>query len=75
MNEMWIESVGGMILIEENQSTCRKVCPIATLSTTNPIQTGLGSNPGHLIWIAVKNVTVFDLLSGDFLTVLIVLHL
>ena len=29
-----------------NRSTWRKFCPNATLSTTNPTQTGLGSKPG-----------------------------
>jgi hypothetical protein len=32
---------------EENPHTRRKTCPSATLSTTNPILTGLGLNPGH----------------------------
>ena len=35
-----------MILRDENRSTRRKICPSATLSTTNPTWTGLGVNPG-----------------------------
>jgi hypothetical protein len=31
----------GMILTGESRSTRRKTCPSATLSTTNPKQTGL----------------------------------
>jgi hypothetical protein len=30
----------------ENRRTLRKTCPSATLSTTNPIWTGPGANPG-----------------------------
>jgi hypothetical protein len=39
-------STGGIILTGENQSTRRKTCHSATLSTTNPIWTEPGSNPG-----------------------------
>jgi hypothetical protein len=35
-----------MKLIRENRSTREKTCPIATLSTTNPTWTDLGTNPG-----------------------------
>jgi hypothetical protein len=35
-----------MKLTGENQSTRRKTCPSATLSTTNPTLTDPGSNPG-----------------------------
>jgi hypothetical protein len=35
-----------MKLIGENRSTRGKTCPSATLSTTNPTWTDLGSNPG-----------------------------
>jgi hypothetical protein len=35
-----------MKLTGENQSTRRKTCPSATLSTTNPTWTDPGSNPG-----------------------------
>jgi hypothetical protein len=35
-----------MILTGENRSTGRKTCAIATLSTTNPTWTDMGSNPG-----------------------------
>jgi hypothetical protein len=35
-----------MILTEEIQRTHGKTCPIATLSTTNPIWTALGANLG-----------------------------
>jgi hypothetical protein len=37
---------GGMKLAGENRSTRRKTCPSATLSTTNPTWTDLGSEPG-----------------------------
>jgi hypothetical protein len=39
-------STGGMILTREYRSTQRKTCPLATLYTTNPKQTGLAHNPG-----------------------------
>jgi hypothetical protein len=35
-----------MKLTGENRSTRRKICPSATLSTTNPAWTDRGSNPG-----------------------------
>jgi hypothetical protein len=35
-----------MKLTGENRSTRRETCPSATLSTTNPTWTDLGSNPG-----------------------------
>jgi len=45
MNErVW--SIGRLILTGKNQNTPRKTWPSATLSTTNPIQTGLHGNPG-----------------------------
>jgi len=40
MNE-WVWSIGRVILTGKNQNTQRKTWPSATLSTTNPIQTGL----------------------------------
>jgi hypothetical protein len=43
-NEYW--ATGGMKLIGENRSTRIKTCPINSLSTTNPTQTGLGLNTG-----------------------------
>jgi hypothetical protein len=39
-------STGGLKLIGENRNTRRKICPTATLSTTNPTWTDPGSNPG-----------------------------
>ena len=42
----WVWSIGRMILIGENIYTRSKACYSATLSTTNPTWTGLGSNPG-----------------------------
>jgi hypothetical protein len=42
----WIWSSGGMILTGENRRSRRKTCPSATLSTTNPTWTVLGTNPG-----------------------------
>jgi len=44
MNE-WAWSIG-RIMTRKNQNTKRKTWPIATLSTTNPIRTGLQVNPG-----------------------------
>jgi len=41
---------GSMILTKENQSTWRKTCPIATLSTTDCIWTALESNLGLFHW-------------------------
>jgi hypothetical protein len=41
---MKVESHGGMILTWENQRAQRKICPSATLSTTNPTWTDLGTN-------------------------------
>ena len=38
--------ISGIILTGENQSTWRKTCPSAVLSTINPTWTGLGSNTG-----------------------------
>jgi hypothetical protein len=35
-----------MKLTGESRSTRGKICPSATLSTTNPTWTDLGSNPG-----------------------------
>jgi hypothetical protein len=43
----WVGGVGGMILTGENRNTLRKICPDATVSTTNRTLTGLGSNPGE----------------------------
>jgi hypothetical protein len=37
----WIWSIGGIILIGENLSTQRKICPSATLSIKTPMWTGL----------------------------------
>jgi len=45
MNE-WVWSIGRIMLTGKNQNTQRKTRPIATLSTTNPIQTGPQVNPG-----------------------------
>jgi hypothetical protein len=36
-----------MILTEENRRTRRKICPSATLSTTNPTWIDPDANPGH----------------------------
>jgi len=45
MNE-WVWSIDRIILTGKNQNTPRKPWPSATLSTTNPIRTGLHANPG-----------------------------
>jgi len=36
----------GITLIKGNYTTQRKICPSVTLSTTNPMQTGLESDCG-----------------------------
>jgi hypothetical protein len=41
-----MENDSGMILTGENQRTWRKICPSATLSTTNPIWIDTGMNLG-----------------------------
>jgi hypothetical protein len=46
LDDMSMESYGGMILIGVNQKNWRKTCPSATSSTTNPTWTGPGTNPG-----------------------------
>jgi hypothetical protein len=43
---MNMKSCGRMILTEKNLKTRRKICPIATLSTTNPTWTDLGVKLG-----------------------------
>jgi hypothetical protein len=43
---MRVESHGGMIFTGENQTTGRKACPGATLSSTNLTWTDLVENPG-----------------------------
>jgi len=43
---LWVCSVGGMIVTEENNSTRSKACPSVTLSTTNPTPTDPGITPG-----------------------------
>jgi hypothetical protein len=50
-----IESHGGMILTGENWRTQRETCPSATLSTTNPIWSDLGVNPGLCIEMPASN--------------------
>jgi len=45
MNE-WVWSIGRITLTGKNQNTQRKTWPSATLSTTNPIRTGLQVNLG-----------------------------
>jgi hypothetical protein len=47
-NTRWygLESDGGMIFSGENQTTRRRACPSATLSTTNPTWIGTGANTG-----------------------------
>jgi len=46
--QVW--STGRIILTGKNQNTQRKTWPSATLSTTNPIRTGLHVNPLRLWW-------------------------
>jgi hypothetical protein len=58
MNE-WIWSTEGMILTEEkeNESSLRKTCPTATLSTTRPTQTYLRLNQTFTVrsqWLTTK---------------------
>ena len=50
LNE-WIWSIGGMRLMRANQSTQTQPCPTASLSITNNIWIGVGSNTGlHGVW-------------------------
>jgi len=42
----WVWSNDGMIQTEGNKRTWREMCPITSLFTTNPTQTGAGSNTG-----------------------------
>jgi hypothetical protein len=46
MVDKWICSIDMITLTEEDRSTRWTTLPSATLSTTNPIQSGLGSNLG-----------------------------
>jgi hypothetical protein len=43
---IWIWNIATIILIWETGIFKKKACPSTTLSTTNPTQTGLGSNLG-----------------------------
>ena len=49
-------STGGMILAMEYGSTQRKTCPLATLYTTNPKETGLALKPGLRAAMTVTNL-------------------
>jgi hypothetical protein len=42
----WVWRIGGIRLPGESRNTLTVGCPILTLSTTNPIWTDLGSDPG-----------------------------
>jgi hypothetical protein len=46
---MRIESHCGIILTGENRRTRRKICPSATLFTTNPTRTDSETNPEHRV--------------------------
>jgi len=43
---VWVRSMGEMILTGRNRSTQRKTSPNATLSTINPTPPGLAKNKG-----------------------------
>jgi hypothetical protein len=45
-DDIRLKSDGGMILTGENRRTRRKICPSATLSTTNPTRVDPGANLG-----------------------------
>jgi hypothetical protein len=49
-------STGGMILTREYGSTQRKICPLTTLYTTNPKQTGQALNPGLRAALTATNL-------------------
>jgi hypothetical protein len=60
-----------MKLTGKNRSTRRKTCPSATLSTTNPIWTDPGSNPGlrgkRPATNRLSHGTAFGLVQSTFL--------
>ena len=61
MNE-WAWSIGGKILTGENRRTVRKTCSSATLSATNPTQSGLrqrGPSYCEADWAVARHRTVF----------------
>ena len=61
MNE-WAWSIGGKILTGENRRTVRKTCSSATLSATNPTQSGLrqrGPSCCEADWAVARHRTVF----------------
>jgi hypothetical protein len=37
MNELRVQTIGGIRKIEENQSTWKKICPSVTSTTINPM--------------------------------------
>ena len=46
IDEVWLWSIGGMILPRKSRSTQRKTCPITALSTTYPLWVVLRLNLG-----------------------------
>jgi len=57
MNEIHVQSTGGMKITGENISTQRKICPEDNLSTTNPTWTSLGLNPNaHILLLHVSHI-------------------
>jgi hypothetical protein len=66
-----MEKHGGMVLTGENQRTCRKSCPSATLSTTNPTQT----DPGMKLGLHGERVATNRLSYGMALPVYLVLYM
>jgi hypothetical protein len=43
--QIWVWSIGEMLLTGEGRSTMKKTCPNATLSTTNPTRIALRPKP------------------------------
>ena len=57
MNEIHVQSTGGMKITVENVSAQRKTCPKDNLSTTHPTWTSLGSNPNaHILLLHVRHI-------------------
>ena len=44
---VWVRSIGGMKVTEENGSTRKEIFPMDTWSTTNRTCIGMGFKPGH----------------------------
>jgi len=52
-----------MAMTLQHSSTRKETCPSATMSTTNPTLSGLGSNPVRSRWLTTK-LRVVTTISG-----------